>query len=137
MTTSIVNTTAPTTGSTQPGSPFLGRISILTVNAPKNRHPNTEWIRTRVLYCWKPSAYRQWTATGTVSRNAIRPDHLCSPPIHGGAVTRGTFPYITRAEPSWTSASTAAPVASQDFTEPGLENPAMLTAMPVGLWSRP
>ena len=52
-------------------------------------------------------------------------------------MTRGTFPYITRAEPTWTIASTVAPVASHDFTEPGLEKPAMLMAMPVGLCSRP
>ena len=90
-----------------------------------------------MLYCWKPSAYRQWIATGTASRNAIRPDHLCSPPIHSGAVTRGTFPYITRAEPTWTIANTVAPVASHDFTEPGLEKPAMLMAIPVGLCTRP
>ena len=41
---------------------------------------------------------------------------------------RGTFPYITRAEPTWTSANTNAPVASHDFTAPGLEKPAMLMA---------
>ena len=80
MTTSSVNTTAPTTGSTQPGSPRLGRISILTVNAPKNRHPTTEWIRTRVLYCWKPSAYRQWIATGTPTDYGV--------PVTAGLVVR-------------------------------------------------
>src|SRR5581483_7771582 len=47
--TRAVNTTAPQNGSTQPGSPFLGRISILTVNAPKNRQPKIEWSSTRVL----------------------------------------------------------------------------------------
>ena len=45
---------------------------------------------------------------------------------------RGIFPYITSAEPTWTSANAVATVASQDFTEPGLEKPAMLIAMPVG-----
>ncbi len=49
MTTSIVNTTAPETGSTHPGRSRLGRTSILTVNAPKNRQPKIEWSRTRVL----------------------------------------------------------------------------------------
>ena len=90
-----------------------------------------------MLYCWKPSAYRQWIATGTASRNATRPDHLCSPPIHSGAVTRGTLPYMTRAEPTWMIANSVAPVASHDFTVPGLEKPAMLMAIPVGLCTRP
>src|SRR5215469_1558322 len=49
----------------------------------------------------------------------------------------GTFPYITSAEPTWTIANTAAPVASHAFTAPGLENPAMLTAIPVAWCSRP
>ena len=52
-------------------------------------------------------------------------------------MTRGTFPYITSAEPTWMIANTVAPVASHDFTEPGLEKPAMLIATPVGLWRRP
>src|SRR5262245_4351000 len=126
MTTSSVNTTAPATGSTQPGSPRLGRISILTVNAPKNRHPTTEWIRTRVLYCWKPSAYRQWIATGTASRNAIRPDHLCSPPIHSGAVTGGDLAYVPQGGPPYTLPENLASVAGHDVAVPGVEKPAGL-----------
>ena len=84
-----------------------------------------------------PSAYRQCTATITVMMNAIRPDHRCRPPIQDGAVIHDTFPYMTREEPSWTSANTTATVASQAFTVAGLENPMTSTATPVGGCSRP
>src|SRR5436305_11674127 len=68
---------------------------------------------------------------------AILPDQECRAPIQAGALTRGTLPYMTRAEPSWMIANMVATVASQDFTAPGLENPARLSAMPVGPCSRP
>src|ERR1700678_3286186 len=76
-------------------------------------------------------------ATGTATRNAIRPDHWANLPIHAGAVTRGLLPYITRAEPTWTIAKKVAIVASHDFTYPALENPAILTTTPVGWWRPP
>jgi hypothetical protein len=44
-----VNTSAPQASSTQPGNWRLGRISILTMNAPKNAQPSSEWIPTLVL----------------------------------------------------------------------------------------
>ena len=106
------------------------------MNAPKNAQPSSEWISTRVLKVWKPSAYRQCTATGTASRNAIRPDHRCSPPIHGGAWTL-ILPYITRAEITWMMAAMNAPVASQALADCGPEKPARLTAIPVGWWMCP
>ena len=48
-----------------------------------------------------------------------------------------TFPYMTREEPTWTTANTTATVASQAFTVAGLEKPMMSTATPVGGCSRP
>ena len=69
--------------------------------------------------------------------NAILPDQECRSPIQDGALTRGTLPYMTRAETSWMIANTVATVASHDFTEPGLENPARLSAIPVGPCTRP
>src|SRR5688500_2002324 len=76
-------------------------------------------------------------ATGTASRNAIRPDHRCNAPIHDGAAMPGTFPYITSAETSWTTANVAAPVVSHVLAASGPEKPAMLPAMFVGSCSFP
>src|SRR4051812_43566429 len=75
-------------------------------------------------------------ATGTAARNAIRPDHRCSGPIQLGD-RNGSLPYIVSADTSWTTASVAASVASHTFTSCGPENPATLTATPVGVCSRP
>ena len=99
-TTSDVNTRPPASGSIQPGTPRRGRTSILTVNAPKKKQPMTECATVRTSKFWKPTAYRQCTATGTTSRNASRPSQRCTVPVHGGAVTRGTLPYMTSAENS-------------------------------------
>jgi hypothetical protein len=49
MTTSSVNATPPTTGSTQPGIPRLVSASILTVDVPKNRQSAIESTSTRAL----------------------------------------------------------------------------------------
>src|SRR5437764_461124 len=60
-------------------------------------------------------------ATGTARRNAIRPDHLCRPPIHGGAVTRGTLPSLAvpvarSSTGAWVADGAAAP--GSDSTAP-------------------
>src|SRR6185436_15865068 len=70
-------TVPPTSGRTQPATPRMGSTSIFTVNAPKKTQPRIEWVNVRGLNVSKPSAYRQCTATGTASRNAIRPDQRC------------------------------------------------------------
>ena len=54
-----------------------------------------------------------------------------------GEVIQEIFPYMTRAETTWTIAKITATVASQAFTVPGLENPMTSTATPVGECSRP
>ena len=128
--TSPVKTNPPSTGSAQPGIPLRVSTSIFTVKTPKKKHPSSECTSTRVEYAAKPSAYRQWTATGTVSRKAIRPDQRCRPPIHVGAATPGTLPYMTSAEPSCTSAKIKATVASQVFAARPPEKPARFTADP-------
>src|SRR5262245_12855777 len=72
-------------------------------------------------------------ATGTDARNATRPDHRWNVPIQDGALMNDTLPYMTSAEPSCSRAPTAATVASQTLTVSGLEKPATLTAIPVGV----
>ena len=102
------------------------------MKAPKNRQPASECSNVRGSENRRPSAYRQCTATGTVHRNAARPDHRCRLPVQDGACTLGSRPYIASAEQSCTSASVAATVVSQTLTVSGLEKPARLTPIPVG-----
>ena len=134
---SSANARPPSSGMTQPGIPRRVSASILTVITPKNRQPAIEWAITLALKLSKPSAYRQCTATITERMNANRPDQRCSPQIHYGSLIHGSYPYMTREEPTWTSANAMATVASQAFTVAGLENPTMSTAIPVGGCSRP
>jgi hypothetical protein len=83
-------------------------------------------MSTRLSEDWNPSAYRQCTATGTLTSTASRPDHTCTGPIHDGAPMPGIRPYMVSADRSWSKASTTTTVASHALTAIGLENPATL-----------
>ena len=86
-----------------------------------------------MLCCWKPSAYRRWIATGRPAGTRSGRT-LVQPAVPSGAVTREFLPYAGPSPPD--DAKTVAPVASHDFTAPGLRS-AMLMAIPVGLCTRP
>ena len=85
MSTSVVNTVPPTTGSSQLGSPWVRTARTLTVKAPKKKQPSRECSRTRPSVDWNPNAQRHWYATGRVRPNVTTPVSRCASPNHGGA----------------------------------------------------
>src|SRR4029079_10810543 len=136
--TSAVKTAPPTTGSTQPGVPLRDRNSIFATNAPKKKQPSSEWMSTRVVECSNPNAYKHIIATGTTSRNAIRPDHRCSGETQPGVrFTPGSLPHMASAETSCTSANRKAPEASHTLTVSGLVKPGRVNAISVAVCTRP
>ena len=86
---------------------------------------------TRPSKAWKPSAYRQCTATGTEIRTASRPDQRWTGLTQ--APRSGIRPYTPSAVTICTIARPMATLASAALAAAPLENPAMLTAWPVGV----
>ena len=73
-----------------------------------------ECSHTRVLPDWKPIAYKQCMATGTLTNTAIRPDHRCRPLAQAGARRAGR---ATSAEvANWITPKNPATLANQALT---------------------
>src|SRR4051794_744801 len=129
---SALNSSPPSTGMLQRGRLGRGSTSILATNTPYTKQPASECASTRGDPSWKPSAYRQCTATGTVSSTATRPDQRCN-----AATQPAPVRYRATADSSWTSTSANAAVASQVFAAGPLEKPATDRPTSVGSCSRP
>src|SRR6478736_929256 len=93
---------------------------------------------TRVFADSKPSAHRQWKATGRLTTNAAVPLHRCSGAIQPGAgPAPGNRPHIHSADSSWTTTNTTTSVVSQAFICSIPENPRVNRGRNVGSCNRP
>src|SRR5213593_2596786 len=106
-------------------------ITIFAAKTPYTIEPAIEWTRTRVFGCWKPRMNTQWNKTGSVQRNASRPDQrwIRLTTGNGSRITRWRRPHMRVAVDTCTNTRATAAVANQVFIAIVDENTVVTTSV--------